>query len=179
MKSSASKSVDIASSSAALTVVVQVAAAFNPGVNPLVVAAVASLFFATRGYGIRFWKAPVDWVLTAMLILGSANGVTNILANVQEQGVRMSAPQAFRALEVSASLVKPAPPPPVELGEGDMEEAFESWFFAAVENMDYENVEVVPVEEEESIEEVESMSGGPPPPMDMPQQQMLPQIKRW
>ena len=79
-----SKTVDIAGSAVALTVVMQVVTSVWPSVHPMLVAALASMFFALKGYGLSFWKTPVDWILTATLILGSSNGATNLLANGQE-----------------------------------------------------------------------------------------------
>lgn len=84
------KVTDLVTMTAALTVLVQVGAAVTPGVPSLVVAFVSSLFLATKSVGLCFWKKPVEWVLSACLILSSANGVTNMITNGQGEHARMS-----------------------------------------------------------------------------------------
>ena len=71
----------LATMTAALVLLVQVGMVVFPGVHPLVIAFLLSMFLATRGLGWRFYHKPVDWVLGACLILSSANGVTNMASN--------------------------------------------------------------------------------------------------
>jgi hypothetical protein len=81
--SSTSATIKLATMATALALLVQIAARCVV-IDPMLVAFAIALFLATALVP-RFWTCPVEWVLSAAMIIAAANGGTNMAANVQER----------------------------------------------------------------------------------------------
>jgi hypothetical protein len=98
-----SRTADLATMTAAVAIIVQISIQAFEGINPYLVAIGAALVLGTKGLGVTFWKQPVDWILAACLILGGANGLTNMATNINpadlDPGISLSsraaAPSTF------------------------------------------------------------------------------------